>query len=212
MSIRSHSPPRPHFNNDSYFPNYLEEGSHARRDPPDSVRPEVIPETSEPESPDITSPFRRSPPISALAEMMRNISPVEEENGTEDGSEDFSEHGGIKAVTVSQGIISQPNEQTSLILQRTLSGRSRWSNYASFPDLESQKAPKKTLASRIQAAISHARDNSSVVINKVANPQLWNKKAIWTYGVYQPVSYIPPVILGLLLNILDALSYGEMGI
>jgi SulP family sulfate permease len=42
----------------------------------------------------------------------------------------------------------------------------------------------------------------------VFNPKRWNRKAIWQNAVVEPVGYLPAVILGLLLNILDALSYG----
>ena len=212
MSIRSHSPSRPHFNNDSYFPNHLEEGNHAQHEPPDLFRPDVILETSEPASPDTTLPLRKSLPTSTLADLIRNSPPAEERNISEDESEDFSDHGGVKAVTVGQGIISQPNERTVLLLKRTISGHKRPSDYASIPDLESQKAPRKTLVDRIKSAISHTRDDGSMIINRVSNPKLWNKRAILTHGVYQPISYVPPVILGLLLNILDALSYGKIGV
>lgn len=34
----------------------------------------------------------------------------------------------------------------------------------------------------------------------------------WLHWIRQPISYIPAVILGLLLNLLDAISYGKWGI
>lgn len=36
----------------------------------------------------------------------------------------------------------------------------------------------------------------------------WDKRSIWQQGVVYPASLLPAVLLGLLLNILDALSYG----
>jgi SulP family sulfate permease len=42
----------------------------------------------------------------------------------------------------------------------------------------------------------------------VANPKAWDRRVIWQEGVIRPISSIPAVVLGLLLNILDALSYG----
>ena len=39
-------------------------------------------------------------------------------------------------------------------------------------------------------------------------PKLWDGRAVWRNGVAYPVSLLPSVFLGLLLNILDALSYG----
>ena len=46
------------------------------------------------------------------------------------------------------------------------------------------------------------------VVSVVANPARWDRKAIWQNGVVDPVSCLPAVAVGLLLNILDALSYG----
>lgn len=37
----------------------------------------------------------------------------------------------------------------------------------------------------------------------------WSRQEIWKRAVLDPASYLPPVILGLLLNVLDGLSYGK---
>lgn len=44
----------------------------------------------------------------------------------------------------------------------------------------------------------------------VMNPKTWDKKAIWDKAIISPLHCLPAVIVGLLLNILDALSYGEL--
>lgn len=41
------------------------------------------------------------------------------------------------------------------------------------------------------------------------HPRKWDPTAIWQATVVRPASYLPAVLVGLLLNILDALSYGE---
>lgn len=43
----------------------------------------------------------------------------------------------------------------------------------------------------------------------VTSPRRWNRKTIWDTAVIEPVSCLPAVAVGLLLNILDALSYGR---
>ncbi|EPS42819.1 hypothetical protein H072_3208 [Dactylellina haptotyla CBS 200.50] len=43
---------------------------------------------------------------------------------------------------------------------------------------------------------------------RIASPKSWDKRAIWRNAVVAPVSTLPAVILGLLLNVLDGLSYG----
>ncbi|KAI1176944.1 sulfate transporter family-domain-containing protein [Nemania sp. FL0916] len=40
------------------------------------------------------------------------------------------------------------------------------------------------------------------------NPKTWNRRTIWEEAVMGPIRCLPAVIVGLLLNILDALSYG----
>lgn len=46
-------------------------------------------------------------------------------------------------------------------------------------------------------------------LGAVVNPKAWNRKTIWENVVMDPLRCLPAVIVGLLLNILDALSYGE---
>jgi len=43
---------------------------------------------------------------------------------------------------------------------------------------------------------------------RIVSPKSWDKKHIWKKGVVEPASHIPAVILGVLLNVLDGLSYG----
>lgn len=40
-------------------------------------------------------------------------------------------------------------------------------------------------------------------------PKSWDRKVIWQKGVKEPVGLLPCVFLGVLLNVLDALSYGR---
>ncbi|KAL7789401.1 sulfate transporter family domain-containing protein [Trichoderma ceciliae] len=76
-------------------------------------------------------------------------------------------------------------------------------------DLEGQKTLARArwlhgLVERRQKVEHHL-----VRIAKVASsPRSWNRKAIWETAIVEPVSCLPAVAVGLLLNILDALSYG----
>jgi len=60
----------------------------------------------------------------------------------------------------------------------------------------------------LSIALRQCRAHTDRVVRVVTNPKSWNTHDVWNYGIRQPGSYIPPVLLGLLLNILDALSYG----
>ena len=45
-------------------------------------------------------------------------------------------------------------------------------------------------------------------VNTALSPKSWSARAVWKNSVKLPVSLLPCVLLGLLLNVLDALSYG----
>lgn len=55
---------------------------------------------------------------------------------------------------------------------------------------------------RKKTASKESRPTLSQIKNKLSNPRNWVE------CFTQPISYIPAVILGLLLNLLDAISYG----
>lgn len=46
-------------------------------------------------------------------------------------------------------------------------------------------------------------------VSVTANPKRWDPQAIWQNIFLTPASCLPSVAVGLLLNILDALSYGQ---
>lgn len=103
------------------------------------------------------------------------------------------------------------SEDTSTATERTpLIPRDPDSAEAGKPtDIESQESRPKRWARRVmergqklEASVGHA---FAVAIN----PTRWDRKAIWQQTVVEPTSCLPAVAVGLLLNILDALSYGK---
>ena len=77
-------------------------------------------------------------------------------------------------------------------------------------DIEGQQAKKPNcwlngLLEGGQKAETHLAHAVKVAVN----PHHWNRKALWENVVVEPISCLPAVAVGLLLNILDALSYGE---
>ncbi|KAF8244954.1 hypothetical protein K440DRAFT_557552 [Wilcoxina mikolae CBS 423.85] len=52
------------------------------------------------------------------------------------------------------------------------------------------------------------KDGGVNAVKRLFNCQQLNARDIWTHGVAQPITYLPAVFLGLLLNVLDGLSYG----
>jgi sulfate permease, SulP family len=77
-----------------------------------------------------------------------------------------------------------------------------------YKDLENQKAHGRPLLKQIRAAGHNAIVKSRAGAYTISHPKTWNLRTIWHRGFVQPASVLPAVFLGLLLNILDALSYG----
>lgn len=80
-------------------------------------------------------------------------------------------------------------------------------------DLESQKVadPPKSGFLHGLAGVRHSLESHVSAFFRVARePKCWDKRAIWQAAVVDPVACLPAVIVGLLLNILDALSYGKL--
>jgi SulP family sulfate permease len=77
-------------------------------------------------------------------------------------------------------------------------------------DLESQKSPvPKPWFTGIAESAGHTKSRVANAIRVVGDPKCWDRKAIWDNVIVAPVACLPAVIVGLLLNILDALSYGQ---
>ena len=166
----------------------------------DSSRPNVIKEESEPTSPDTLTSSQRSSTVSLLSGMLRST-PAIERDEYDQGSDVSFDSKGMQPAIVGQGIISQPRECTTSLLSRTAQASGRKPGYGAIRDIESQKERWEIPTIRLRGYL--ARMGRTLL-----NPKSWSKQELWYYVIREPASYIPSVILGLLLNILDALSYG----
>ncbi|PNY29325.1 Uncharacterized protein TCAP_00758 [Tolypocladium capitatum] len=91
-----------------------------------------------------------------------------------------------------------------------LSGAAAEGAYGNAAEMEGQKPSPGRKWLRWIVERGHKIEGRVVHAAAVAvNPRRWNRKAIWQNAVVDPVSCLPAVVVGLLLNILDALSYGE---
>ncbi|RAK74196.1 sulfate transporter family protein [Aspergillus fijiensis CBS 313.89] len=93
-------------------------------------------------------------------------------------------------------------EQTSLLSKP--SHPKPYQGYGATGDIENQGYA----GTKGPSAFSSAFSSVTTCFRLVANPKSWDKQAVWREGVVYPLSLLPSVFLGLLLNILDALSYG----
>ncbi|KAL8929854.1 MAG: hypothetical protein Q9208_000998 [Pyrenodesmia sp. 3 TL-2023] len=172
-----------------------------------SLRPDAIPEVSEPASPGSMHSSRKSPGMSALSEMFRHTPPTEDESAATDDEDQLGNGSRLKPVTVQDAIISQPNERTALLLKKQVCGGDN--RNGSIHDLESQKQGcLATSSTQIGNFLKSARERLLSGTTTAFSPKSWDGKAVREQALLKPATYVPAVILGLLLNILDALSYG----
>ncbi|KAJ6189397.1 hypothetical protein N7519_004305, partial [Penicillium mononematosum] len=135
---------------------------------------------------------------SALTEMIRRPSTdTVEDQVTQPGMGDIS-------FPPPPTIYEEPerdNEHTSLLSKpRSKSTQ----NYGTAGDAENQRPAVKRSPNLITKGISSVALCTRILFS----PKSWDKRVIWKEAVLYPASLVPAVLLGLLLNILDALSYG----
>ncbi|KAH8697469.1 sulfate transporter family-domain-containing protein [Talaromyces proteolyticus] len=158
----------------------------------DLYQPEdVIEEASESATPTPTAHLSSS----ALTAMMRND--PEDQSSNNPAAKSVSPNNSISRTDAADEL---PDEQTSLIRKRT---QSKDLSYGTARDVESQ-----SLYSQRRSSAQHAYSRAETFFYVSTHPKSWNRRTIWWEGVVRPVSLLPAVFLGLLLNILDALSYG----
>ena len=138
--------------------------------------------------------------------MLRR-SPIDRES-LSDSESDEQPAGQHAVVTVSHGIISQPAEETTSLLKKAAYRSATASKYGSFQDLESLKAVKPASSLPRSSNTRQFRAGPCQILQKALHPSKWSAEDIWTQGIRRPLSFVPPIVLGLLLNVLDALSYG----
>ncbi|KAJ9190718.1 hypothetical protein DTO164E3_9188 [Paecilomyces variotii] len=175
---------------------------------PDQHDPEVMSEANSsateilkeiPQLPSTQVAPSRQPSSSALTELIRN-SPPNDTGSQEDGEGQLTPR---PALTVTDESELSDNEQTSLIRKPSRSSIQQ-QGYGSIGDIENQGPAVK----RKENIFTLAHSKGEQFRRFVLNPKSWNRRTIWKEGVVRPVSLLPAVFLGLLLNVLDALSYG----
>ncbi|KAK0761059.1 hypothetical protein N5P37_006003 [Trichoderma harzianum] len=188
-----------------------------------SIRPSsgTIPEVSEPPSPedreDGENAVREEGP-SALANLLKKSSPpssLTEQTSIPQARLDNVDAGQSQSSHVDETQhqsqtgepeVSEASEYTPLL------GRQESGSGASSSvdlDIEGQKTQARRRWLRGLAEQRQKMEHHLGQIAKVASsPRSWNRRAIWETTVVEPVSCLPAVAVGLLLNILDALSYG----
>ncbi|KAJ4314329.1 hypothetical protein N0V84_008973 [Fusarium piperis] len=175
----------------------------------DNVRSsQTIVEVSEPPSPEgeDSDPEAHAGP-SVLANLLKRSPPqsvAHDQQDTDNGDENEDGNQAQAGESRIDHSMDDATEQTPL-LTRIISGGRR--SYMS--DLEGQKTPTKRPWITNLVGVGHKMEERMTHGVAVAvNPSKWDRHAVWNSVVVNPISCLPAVAVGLLLNILDALSYG----
>ena len=182
----------------------------------DGLHRDTIQELSEPVSPDTGPSSDKSPGTSVLTNMLRRSPPsTSPQNEAEHHSDRNSQSGNAtgdsqeqgRLIITSNGVKLDATERTPLLAKDTSFETHHPDWIRGQQDLERQEHSRRTWP-KVRDVLSWPRERGMEITRTVLNPKRWNRKAIWHNAVVEPVGYLPAVILGLLLNILDALSYG----
>ena len=190
---------------------------------------DTIPEVSEPSSPErseqaqaeeedgpsaLANLLRRSPPESVVPDA-----PLEGRRKADGPPEEEEEGGG----GVGEGSVQkprpplthhlvEPDRGPEEVTEHTplLSGPSSGRESPDV-DVEGQKKPppKPWFLGRLADRAHGAEHRASRTLAIAFKPKSWDLGAIYQSAVVAPASSLPAVCVGLLLNILDALSYGK---
>ena len=170
---------------------------------------EPIQEVSEPVSPETGSCSQPCQATSNLTEQLRHSSTTEEPSSGVEG--DISQMSGLPhEVVVRNGYISQPHERMPLLNGRSGQKISIADSYGMLRDIESLEERR-----RVGQTFDVPRSIISFIhpiFRRIFRPKTWDRRPLQGVRILDLLSLFPAVTLGLLLNILDALSYGTVPI
>jgi len=197
-----------------YFSAESRNGSEIGRPPP-GQRHETIEERSEPVTPE--GKPGAGPGSSELSAALRDESPNEflypyEIDSEAAASESDARSAAPKGVVSGEDQddddeIEQVTERSSLLPRPRLSSN-RKQTYEAARNTEDQPTEQGGSWNRLGHHYPSIRVLGHKFRHVVLNPKSWDMRAIGRAVVLRPASMLPAVFLGLLLNLLDALSYG----
>ncbi|KAI1447904.1 sulfate transporter family-domain-containing protein [Annulohypoxylon stygium] len=175
---------------------------------PDSQMPEAgtIDEVSEPPSPELRIEDESESGPSALANMLRR-SPPQSPSEPNVGSDVISYNGQPSSTSLSQSSPSNGVSENTPLLGALSRRPDSPDSATEVDDIESQK-PKIGHWNSSSGIFAGGIQGTIRSIRGIASPKTWDKKVIFQSVVMDPIHCLPAVVVGLLLNILDALSYG----
>lgn len=188
---------------DSYFAN--KDAPDIRRSP-ELSRTAVIEEASEPVTPEEDLAHKAASPRSIHKSGLANM--------FQPSARRLSKHSSRSGISQqarprrSSLLFDDPTEHTPLLQKSQEADSEQEEDLKADGDIEGQDSPRKK-PNTLQSLARDGRRRCTAFTGTVTNPKSWSTRAIWQFGVKEPASLIPCVFLGVLLNVLDALSYGR---
>lgn len=150
--------------------------------------------------------LKRSPPNSIQKE-----GPGSHTNGNLDGSAEADLDGDEmqrRQIMTGDGMMRESTEETPLLTKHTSESRHPdW--IRGEQDIEGQIPRRSPSWPKLHNVVQWPREKGVPALRTLVSPKTWDRKAMFQHVVAEPASCLPAVILGLLLNVLDALSYGR---
>lgn len=159
-------------------------------------------DAEEPSGPSVLSNLLRKSPPQSVTRTQAPGSKVRHDDTDSDSDDDTQTEDEHRRDSIERPEVT---EQTPLLGRISSAQRQSYGG-----DIEGQKPqPERRpwfnglveVGHKVEERVSHG-------VAVAINPKRWDRKAIWHNGVVAPASCLPAVAVGLLLNILDALSYG----
>ncbi|KAK3501260.1 sulfate transporter family-domain-containing protein [Neurospora crassa] len=163
----------------------------------------------------LTTMLKRSPPSTIYLPASRSDDGYEEDNSWENGESSRRgswKHPELVQPTEREAEAADTSDEHAPLLRTT--SREARHDYGMVTgsghdaDIEDQKSPKRRWTTRLAASARDRWDHIASITKVAATPKRWDRHALWKNIIVTPVKCLPAVIVGLLLNILDALSYG----
>lgn len=184
-----------HFERDNRHDLHISLASERRHDPIEERSEPVTPN----ESPGHSGPLEvgaESQPISSYPESHSQSTPKAQKG-----------HQSVPEVVVTDEDMDV-EERTPLLPRARLSvprkPRFDQGELEGQPTVSRSESPLWSRMNRILPSTSPAKQ----AIRTLTTPKSWDVHQVYRQGIVRPVSMLPSVFLGLLLNLLDALSYG----
>ncbi|KAK1600594.1 cyclic nucleotide-binding domain-containing protein [Colletotrichum navitas] len=190
----------------------------------------TIPEASEPSSPDedvegipedgpsiLTTLLKKSPPQShrdpSFEPQLEALEPLEplESSAPEPKRTPSTERPLREARRSATRVANGSTERTPLISRLSSDSFESYNTNGTTDgiDMEGQKQrPRKKWLRGLKDLTVNVEEHMAHGIQVMTSPKFWDHRALWHNAVVAPASCLPAVIVGLLLNVLDALSYG----